>query len=376
MNKSDDSQNERNAKRPSARRAGKHAGRTAASEDAPHAETTDVEPTLELSAVAQSPVAPPTSTPAVNRVRASRASSVPPAPTPIQPEPSSEPVHVVRHSEPVEPGLARTAHAHLAEPLEPYDASELGDDFGLDADYETQLRPWLERFCRDYLHVEVRGAQHVPAQGRALLIANHSRALTWDGILLRTALRMHHESARTARWLVDDAQFHAPFLGTFVNRLGAVRANQENAERLLRREELLTVFPEGFNAADRRYEDRHRLMRFGRGGYVKLALRTGTPVIPVAIVHLGAEQPLWRKRVGGATRLLGGSLLGLGPLWTRVGMMSVPPLSGHIRIHIGAPVRELARQDAHATRDDGLIHELNECVRGAVQGLVNATLKS
>ncbi|HEX4353683.1 MAG TPA: 1-acyl-sn-glycerol-3-phosphate acyltransferase, partial [Polyangiales bacterium] len=109
--------------------------------------------------------------------------------------------------------------------------AELVDEFGLDAHYEAKMRPFFEAMCRNYLHLQVSGAQHIPERGRALLVSNHSRSLAWDGILLRTVLRLNHPNQREARWLVEDDQFHAPFLGTFISRVGAVRACQENAER-------------------------------------------------------------------------------------------------------------------------------------------------
>ena len=248
------------------------------------------------------------------------------------------------------------------------------DDFGLDSMYEAKLRPFFEGICRNYLQVQVYGAQHIPAHGRVLLVSNHSRALSWDGIVLRTALRQNHDSHRELRWLVEDEQFHAPFLGTFVNRLGAVRACQDNAERLLARDELVAVFPEGVKVADKRYQDRYKLLRFGRGGYVKLALRTGTPVIPVAIVGLDEPSPLLAKSRA-LSRWLGRPLFALSPVLPRLGALGVPPLPSRWRISIGEPVREISRQDAEAVRDDGLIHELNECVRSAIQGMVDQSLR-
>ena len=279
---------------------------------------------------------------------------------------------VVWHSDAAAPG-------HDREPIIPSHAlvrHELGDDFGLDDSYEAKLRPWLESMCKRYFRVELHGAQNVPRHGRALLVSNHSRSLIWDGIILRTALRLHHDAGRETRWLVDDAQFHAPFLGTFINRLGAVRACQENAERLLLREELVAVFPEGAKAAEKRYEDRFRLQRFGRGGYVKLALRTGTPVLPVAIVAAVDDDRAWLNRFGSASRLLGAPLFALRPNLPRLGQLGVPPIASHFRITIGEPIGEISRQDADATRDDGLVHELNEFVRGAVQNLVDETLRA
>jgi len=261
--------------------------------------------------------------------------------------------------------LTRRASAALSIRVEPV------DEFGLDTAYETRLRPFFEAMCRNYLHIQVHGAQHIPTHGRALLVSNHSRALPWDGVMLRTALRLHHETRRQPRWLVEDDQFHAPFLGTFVSRLGAVRACQENAERLLSREELVAVFPEG--KADKRYSDRHKLQRFGRGGYVKLALRTGAPVIPVAIVSCDEPSPVLTK-VSALSKWVGLPLLALAPALPKLGALGVPPVPGRWYIVIGEPISEIARQDAEATRDDGLIHELNECVRGAVQHLVDQAL--
>jgi len=283
---------------------------------------------------------------------------------------------LVWHSDAAAPARLRSAEILSTPMASALARADFADDFGLDAGYEAKLRPWLEALCRRYLHVEVQGIHNIPASGRALLVANHSRSALWDGIILRTALRLHHEAGREPRWLVDDQQYHAPFLGTFVNRLGAVRACQENAERLLLREELVAVFPEGAKAAERRFEDRYRLQRFGRGGYVKLALRTGAPVIPVAIVAHDRDYASWLSRLSSASRLLSTPMLALRPGLPRLGRLGVPPIASHIQICIGEPVREIARQDALALRDDGLVHELNECVRGAVQQLVNASLQA
>ena len=261
------------------------------------------------------------------------------------------------------------------EPLPPsLDHADFADDFGLDQHYEMKLRPWLDSLCERHFHVELYGAQNIPAHGRALLVANHSRASVWDGIVLRAALRSKHPAGRVPRWLVDDQQFHAPFLGTIVNRLGAVRACQENAERLLLREELVAVFPEGSKATDRPYEERHRLQRFGRGGYVKLALRTGTPVFPVAIVATEHEGAVWRNRLANASRVLSAPFASLRPGFARIGVLGVPPISARIRIYVGAAVDEISRQDASVMQDEALVHELNECVRSAVQDLVDASL--
>ena len=252
--------------------------------------------------------------------------------------------------------------------------SDQVDDFGLDSAYEASIRPLFDRMCNDYFRTQVDGMHYVPTHGRALLVGNHSGALPWDGIMLRTALRLHHASRRELRWLVEDHVFHAPFLGTFVNRIGAVRACQENAERLLQRESLLAVFPEGIKGIAKPYAERYKLQRFGRGGYVRLALRTGAPVIPVAIVGAEEANPLLYK-VNAFAKSVGLPFIPVTPTFPWLGPLGIAPLPSRWRIAFGAPIREIARHDADAANDDVLVHELNECVRASVRALLDDALR-
>ena len=252
--------------------------------------------------------------------------------------------------------------------------SDQVDDFGLDAAYEQSMRPLFERMCNDWFRTQVDGMQHIPTNGRALLVGNHSGALPWDGIMLRTALRLHHKSRRELRWLVEDHVFHAPFLGTFVNRIGAVRACQENAERLLQRESLLAVFPEGIKGIAKPFSERYKLQRFGRGGYVRLALRTGAPVIPVAIVGAEEAHPLLYK-VNAFAKSVGLPFIPVTPTFPWLGPLGIAPLPSRWRIAIGPPVREISRHDADAANDEVLVHELNECVRASVRTLLEDALR-
>ncbi|HWA76314.1 MAG TPA: lysophospholipid acyltransferase family protein [Polyangiaceae bacterium] len=252
--------------------------------------------------------------------------------------------------------------------------SDQVDDFGLDAAYEESVRPLFEKLSTDYFRTQVDGVHHVPSHGRAILVGNHSGALPWDGIMLRTALRLHHSARRDMRWLVEDHVFHAPFLGTFVNRIGAVRACQENAERLLEREALVAVFPEGIKGIAKPYSDRYKLQRFGRGGYVRLALRMGAPVIPVAIVGAEEANPLLYK-VNAFAKSVGLPFIPVTPTFPWLGPLGIAPLPSRWRIAFGPPIREIARHDADAANDDVLVHELNECVRASVRALLDDALR-
>jgi len=252
--------------------------------------------------------------------------------------------------------------------------SDQVDDFGLDPAYEASVRPFFEKVCNDYFRTQVDGMHHVPSHGRALLVGNHSGALPWDGIMLRTAMRLHHASRRELRWLVEDHVFHAPFLGPFVNRIGAVRACQENAERLLQRESLLAVFPEGIKGIAKPYGERYKLQRFGRGGYVRLALRTGAPVIPVAIVGAEDAYPLLYK-FNAFSKSVGLPFIPVTPTFPWLGPLGIAPLPSRWRIAFGPPIREIARHDPEAANDESLVHELNECVRASVRGLLDDALR-
>ena len=148
----------------------------------------------------------------------------------------------------------------------------------------------LDFLCAKWFRTEVRGLEHVPAHGAGILIANHAGSLPYDSAMLLHAIRRDHPARRDVRPLVEDAVFHLPWLGPLMNRIGGVRACPENAARLLEKDELIAVFPEGVKGMSKLWRDRYRLQRFGRGGFVKLALKTGAPIIPVAVV--GAEEAL------------------------------------------------------------------------------------
>jgi 1-acyl-sn-glycerol-3-phosphate acyltransferase len=173
--------------------------------------------------------------------------------------------------------------------------SEEVDDFGLDPTYEARVRPLFDALYEHYFRIETEGLDHIPSEGRVLLIGNHSGTIPLDGVMLKTAIGREHSTRRDMRWLAEDFVFHFPFLGAFMNRIGAVRACQENAQRLLAQGNLVAVFPEGIQGIGKLYRDRYRLQRFGRGGYIKLALRTGTPIVPVAIVGAEETYPLLLK---------------------------------------------------------------------------------
>jgi 1-acyl-sn-glycerol-3-phosphate acyltransferase len=251
--------------------------------------------------------------------------------------------------------------------------SERVDDFGLDRTYEANVQPMLDVLYERYFRVAIDGAQHLPGQGAALLVCNHSGALPWDGVMLKTAIRHALSERRSLRWLMDDFVFHSPFVGPWLNRIGAVRACPENAERLLERGELLAVFPEGVKGIGKTYSERHQLQRFGRGGHIKLALRMQVPLIPVAIVGGEETYPLLYK-FRAFSKLLGMPFIPITPLFPWLGPLGLVPLPSRWHIAIGEPMQELQDLSPRAASDTVLVNDLNERLRGKVQQLLQDAL--
>lgn len=243
------------------------------------------------------------------------------------------------------------------------------DPFGRDPDIESRLRPLLDVLLDRVFRLHVEGAEHVPATGRVLLVANHGGALPWDALVLSAALsRPSAGPARPVRTLVEDPVMNAPFLGTIMTRLGCVRASQDNATRLLERDEMVAVFPEGMQGLGKLYRQRHKLQRFGRGGFVRLAHRTNTRILPVAIVGgedtaplLGKIEVFFRGQNGAADGL---PYLPVTPFFPLLGPLGLLPLPARWRIRIGPPIdvnRELVDLNEMAVGD------IADRVRGRIQ---------
>lgn len=251
--------------------------------------------------------------------------------------------------------------------------SEQVDDFGADPKVEELLAPLIERLYRSYFRVSVEGIEHVPAEGRCLLVANRSGLLPWDSLMIKTAVALEHPAPRQVRWLVEDQVYNQPFLGTLIARLGGVRACQEHARRLLAREALVCVFPEGAAGATKLVWDRYRLRRFGRGGYVRLSLRTQTPIVPVAVIGAEEAHPVIAQLgSGGAGKLLGGAFFPVTPTFPALGLLGLIPAPTKWTILFGEPMMPGAGSEA--ADDLVVVSRLNERVRTTLQTMVSDAL--
>ena len=238
------------------------------------------------------------------------------------------------------------------------------DEYGFDPElterfFYAAVRPIAEKWFR----VEVRGADNIPTEGGALVVSNHSGTLPVDGLI--TGVSIHDQTGRHLRPLGADLVFRLPVVGEIARKGGATLACNEDAERMLRGGELVGVWPEGFKGIGKAYSDRYKLQRFGRGGFVSAALRTGVPIIPCSVV--GAEEiyPLVGN-VPALARLLGVPYIPITPFFPLLGPLGLVPLPSKWLIEFGEPIRTDSYDDG-AADDPMLVFNVTDQVRETIQ---------
>jgi 1-acyl-sn-glycerol-3-phosphate acyltransferase len=223
-----------------------------------------------------------------------------------------------------------------AEELGAPDAPALdADPFGLDLAFRERVIPAF-RFLHDrYWRVEVTGAHRLPSTGAALLVANHSGALPFDGAMICTSVDLHR--GRVLRFLYDRFVEGLGPVAAFYRKVGGAPATRENASRLLQAGELLLIFPEGVSGVAKPFSERYRLRAFSPG-FVRLALALDVPIVPVAVV--GAEEiyPLV-GRAEGMGRFFGVPYVPVTPFFPILGILGALPLPTKWYIRFGRPVR-------------------------------------
>ncbi|MCX4995176.1 lysophospholipid acyltransferase family protein [Streptomyces longwoodensis] len=240
------------------------------------------------------------------------------------------------------------------------------DDFGYDEELTDQvlmslLRPVYEKYFR----VEVKGVENIPADGGALIVANHSGTLPLDGLMMQVAVHDHHPAGRHLRLLAADLVFVLPVVNELARKLGHTLACAEDAERLLEQGELVGVMPEGFKGIGKPFSERYKLQRFGRGGFVSTALRHGAPIIPCSIV--GAEEIY--PMLGNAktlARVLGFPYFPLTPTFPWLGPLGAVPLPTKWTIQFGEPI-PTDGYPPEAAEDPMLMFNLTDQVREQIQ---------
>src|SRR3954447_5071598 len=204
------------------------------------------------------------------------------------------------------------------------------DPFGLELDFtKAAIAPVLWMY-RNYFRAETHGIEQVPS-GRVMLISNHSGQLPLDGAMIAMALLLEGEPPRVVRAMVEKWAPTLPFVAPLFARVGQVVGTPENARRLLAAGETLMVFPEGTRGLNKTFEKKYQLQDFGLG-FMRLALETQAPIVPVAVVGAEEQAPaLWDFKA--AAKILGFPSLPVTPTVFPV------PLPVKYRLHFGPPMR-------------------------------------
>lgn len=246
------------------------------------------------------------------------------------------------------------------------------DPYGMDPELIDLVLPFFSFMYRTWWRVTAEGLAHVPGAGRALLVANHSGVLPWDGAMVLTAIMEEHPEPRIVRNLHLSWFATLPMVAPALAALGQVQALPENAIRLLEEDQLVCVFPEGLKGVGKLFKDRYKLARFGRGGFVQMALRASAPLIPVAVI--GAEEiyPMLAD-VKPLARLLGFPYFPLTPLFPWLGLLGFVPLPSKWTIVFGEPIPTAEFGPAGAD-DPLLVADLAERVRSRIQTIIDQKL--
>jgi 1-acyl-sn-glycerol-3-phosphate acyltransferase len=250
--------------------------------------------------------------------------------------------------------------------------SEDVDDFGYDPKFTQMILPLFEFLYTMWWRVEVQGIGNVPESGRGLLVANHAGVLPWDGIMVNLAVRHEHPARRECRMLALDMFALLPVLAPLLAKSGSIRANPENAERLLHRGELVGVFPEGVKGVGKPFAKRYQLARFGRGGFVRIALRTKTPIVPVAVVGSEEVHPMIGN-LGWLAKPLGVPYLPITPTFPLLGLLGTIPLPSKWSIDFADPI-PTESWGPEGADDPILVNRLSEQVRSTIQRMIDGRL--
>jgi 1-acyl-sn-glycerol-3-phosphate acyltransferase len=244
------------------------------------------------------------------------------------------------------------------------------DAFGFDPELNAAvLMPLAGWLYRNWFRVRMRGLEHVPDTGAALVVANHSGVLPLDMIMVQAGLHYEHPRRRNLRLLGADLVYDLPLLAPLARKSGHTLASPEQAHKLLAAGELVGVCPEGFKGIGKPFSERYRLRRFGRGGFAASAIRAGVPIIPCAIV--GAEEIY--PMIGNArwlARLLGLPYFPVTPLFPWFGALGMIPLPSDWIIEFGEPV-PAGHYGPAAAGDQAAVAELAGRVRDIVQRMVD-----
>ena len=258
---------------------------------------------------------------------------------------------------PIDP-VIRARVDRLALPWNPHGL----DPYGASKDHLAQMFTLFGWMYRHYFRVKTFGAMNIPREGRAMLIGNHSGGVAIDGAMIITSTFLELDPPRLAQGMVEKFMGRMPFTAPWQSRTGQFTGLPETAERLLRDDRLLMVFPEGARGTAKLYWERHSLVDFGTG-FLRLAMKTRTPIVPVAVLGGGEALPTIAN-----SRTLGALV---GAPYVPISAYLLPvPLPVQMEIHYGEPM--LFEGSSH--EDDHVVQGHVDQVKRAIATMLRGRL--
>lgn len=245
----------------------------------------------------------------------------------------------------------------------PIDFDDYGfDRFGLSKKALLRAYSPMATFYRHYLKVTAFGMEFIPREGRALVIPNHSGGIGADAAMIFTSLILNDEAPRLGQGMAEYFLTRSPFASVALSKLGHLTGLPEHGEQLLEDERLVVVFPEGARGAGKLYKDRYKLVRFGTG-FMRLALKTGAPVIPCAFI--GGEEAFPQLfHINWLAKLLNGPFVPVAP------QLILFPLPVACQVYYGPPMHF----EGDGSEPDHVIQDYVNEVRAAMERLISTGL--
>jgi len=246
------------------------------------------------------------------------------------------------------------------------------DEWGYDPEVVAAVMPFFQFLYHQYWRVQVSGIENIPEQGRALLVSNHSGQLPFDGSMVGLAVLNEQPAQRIVHTLYASWFPTLPVISTLFVKMGQTLANEENGVRLLEQDQLVAVYPEGIKGVSKLYKDRYRLARFGRGGFVRMALKTGAPIIPASIV--GAEETyISLAKSDFIAQLIGFPFFPITLTFPWLGLLGFVPFPTKWYIDFGEPI-PIDHYGSKAANNSMLVSQLTDQVRNIVQKMIYSRL--
>jgi len=238
------------------------------------------------------------------------------------------------------------------------------DPFGFNRESLKYAIPFARFIYRRYFRAEVHNIDNVPAAGRVLLVANHSGQLPFDGLVIASAMLLDADPPRMVRSMIERFVATVPFMSFAMTRLGQITGTPENCRRLLNDEEAILVFPEGARGISKPFSRRYRLAGFGTG-FMRLALETNTPIVPVAVI--GAEEQAPAVNFKLLAKLLRAPSF---PIVPYPPFVPVIPLPVKYRLYFGEPIVF----EGDADDDDEVLDDMVKSVKNRLQSMIQIGL--